>query len=90
MDYSGVFAGLSILAAMAAIVGAGALMALPGFGRWLTEKVANFFTDAEQDDVEDDDGEPSEEQPMTCEGCGVALDSDDQYCYLCADEFQED
>lgn len=42
-DYSTILAGLSAATAIAAIVGAGALKAGPGFARWATNKVATFF-----------------------------------------------
>lgn len=42
-DYSTILTGLVATGAIAAIVGAGALKAAPGFARWLTNKVATFF-----------------------------------------------
>lgn len=83
-DYSGTFAGLSIAAAVAALVGAGALAVAPGFGRWLTQKVAGFFA-SEEDDPDEDDGETT---PVPCEGgCGdefMPEDLDEMgYCSGC-------
>ena len=53
MDFSGVFQGLSVAQAVAAIIGAGTLMALPWLGRWCVEKIAGFFEDREDQDVDD-------------------------------------
>ena len=76
-DYSGVFAGLSIGAALTAIVAAGVIMAAPGFARWLTEKVATFF-----------DAEDAEEDCQLCDLCGtpysIAFDLDCE-CGKCDD-----
>lgn len=59
MDYSEVFAGLSVAAGVAALIGAGAIILAPGFARWLTDKVASFFDGSqigdEEDDAHDDD-----------------------------------
>lgn len=43
MDFSEILDGLSTTTAVAAIVAAGAIMALPGFAKWATKKVAKFF-----------------------------------------------
>lgn len=43
MDFSGVLDGLSTATAVTAIVGAGALVAAVGFGKWAVKKVASFF-----------------------------------------------
>ena len=43
MDFSGVLDGLNAQTAVTAIVAAGALIALVGFGKWATKKVASFF-----------------------------------------------
>ncbi|MBD9368371.1 capsid protein [Xanthomonas sp. XNM01] len=43
MDFSEILTGLATAGAVAAIVGAGALKAAPGFARWATNKVATFF-----------------------------------------------
>lgn len=43
MDFSGVLDGLSTATAVTAIVAAGALIAVVGFGKWATKKVASFF-----------------------------------------------
>lgn len=53
MDYSEVFAGLSISPAVAGILGAGAILALPPFARWLVEKVSSFFQDTEDGDEDE-------------------------------------
>lgn len=86
MDYSGVFAGLSVLGAVAAIIGAGVLMAVPELGRWLTNKVTSFFTDPNGDD---EDQEEVEEVP--CAECGelrISADlSDDGLCMYCYGDY---
>jgi hypothetical protein len=43
-DYSSILTGLAVTAGVTAIIGAGALKAAPGFARWLTNKVATFFS----------------------------------------------
>ncbi|WP_155393663.1 capsid protein [Xanthomonas albilineans] len=43
MDFSSILTGLAVTSGVAAIVGAGALKAAPGFARWMTNKVATFF-----------------------------------------------
>lgn len=43
MDFSEVLTGLAATGAIAAIIGAGAIKAGPGFARWATNKVATFF-----------------------------------------------
>lgn len=43
MDFSGVLEGLSTATAITAIVGAGALIAGVGFGKWAVKKVAGLF-----------------------------------------------
>lgn len=42
-DYADILTGLVATGGIAAIIGAGALKAAPGFARWLTNKVASFF-----------------------------------------------
>ncbi|XQA76272.1 capsid protein [Xanthomonas sacchari] len=42
-DYSSILTGLAATSGVAAIIGAGAIKAAPGFARWLTNKVATFF-----------------------------------------------
>lgn len=42
-DYSTILTGLAVAGGVAAIVGAGAIKAAPGFARWLTNKIATFF-----------------------------------------------
>lgn len=43
MDYSDILSGLAVASGVAAIIGAGAVKAAPGFARWMTNKVATFF-----------------------------------------------
>jgi hypothetical protein len=43
MDYSGILSGLDPATAVTAIIGAGALLAMVGFAKWATKKVATFF-----------------------------------------------
>lgn len=43
MDFSGILTGIDSATAVTAIVAAGAIMALPGFAKWATRKVAGFF-----------------------------------------------
>lgn len=43
MDFGDILTGLSATTAVAAIVAAGAIMAVPGFAKWATKKVARFF-----------------------------------------------
>jgi len=43
MDFSEILTGLVTTGAVAAIIGAGAIKAAPGFARWATNKVATFF-----------------------------------------------
>jgi hypothetical protein len=43
MDFSDILTGLAVAGVTAAIIGAGALKAAPGFARWATNKVATFF-----------------------------------------------
>lgn len=42
-DYSSILGGLDTATAIAAIIGAGALLAGVGFAKWATKKVARFF-----------------------------------------------
>jgi hypothetical protein len=44
MDFSGILSSIDSTTAVTAIVAAGAIMALPGFARWATRKVAGFFS----------------------------------------------
>ncbi|HWK52879.1 MAG TPA: hypothetical protein VNR18_00780 [Hyphomicrobiales bacterium] len=87
-DYSGTLAGLSVAAAITAIIGAGAIMAAPGFARWLTNKVATFFDGvSEPGEIEDgDNGDDYESDP--CPECGstvarVAIDDEGAGCEDC-------
>lgn len=93
MDFSGVLAGLSIVLAVAAIVAAGALMAMPDFARWCTDKIASFFSDSEQGDVDDETAD--EESGEVCED--VCADKGHEYfgepeCAYCGapDPYRED
>ncbi|MBH1552542.1 capsid protein [Stenotrophomonas maltophilia] len=43
MNFDSILTGLAVTSAVSAIIGAGALKASPGFARWATNKVANFF-----------------------------------------------
>lgn len=43
MDFSGVLDGLSTTTAVAAVIAAGGLIAIVGFAKWATKKVAAFF-----------------------------------------------
>lgn len=43
MDFSEILTGLSTTSATAAIIGAAALIALVGFAKWASKKVAGFF-----------------------------------------------
>lgn len=43
MDFDSILTGLAATSAVTAIIGAGAIKAAPGFARWATNKVANFF-----------------------------------------------
>ena len=42
-DYSSILSGLDTSKAIAAIIGAGVLLAGVGFAKWATKKVARFF-----------------------------------------------
>lgn len=42
-DYSSILGGLDTTTAVAAVVGAGVLLAGIGFAKWATKKVATFF-----------------------------------------------
>lgn len=77
MDFSAVLAGLSVSPGVTAILAAGMLMAAPYFARWLTDKVATFFSD-------DDDYEGDEENHV-CRKCGDGYVEDIEYpvCYEC-------
>lgn len=91
MDFSQVLAGLSILGAVTAIVGAGALMALPDFGRWLTNKVSSFFSDATDD--EDDQDETEWRYQPCAGGCGdefFADQLDERGCCAGCADYSED
>lgn len=93
MDFSNVLKGLSIALAVAAIVGAGTLMALPGFGRWAVDRIAGFFSDHDNDDVHDDiaDDEAGEgDDTAGCEFNGHTYDDDGQCCYCGAVEQEEE
>lgn len=88
MDFSGVLAGLSIVAIVAAIVGAGALLAMPDFARWCTNKVAGFFSDQEDDDQDDDVLDLAEVDPDTadddhCRYLGYCVPYDNGVCGYC-------
>lgn len=43
MDFSAVLTGLDSSTAVTAIIGAGALLAAPGFAKWAVRKVATIF-----------------------------------------------
>jgi uncharacterized membrane-anchored protein len=43
MDFGSVLDGLSTGTAVTAVIAAGALIALVGFAKWATKKVASFF-----------------------------------------------
>lgn len=43
MDFSNILSGLDTATAVTAILGAGALLAMVGFAKWATKKVATFF-----------------------------------------------
>lgn len=43
MDFSSVLTGVDSATAVTAIIAAGAILALPGFAKWATRKVAGFF-----------------------------------------------
>lgn len=93
MDFSGVFKGLSVALAVLAIIGAGALMALPGFGRWVVDRVASFFTDQDQDDVHDevaDDEAGENDDESACDFSGHTYDNDGECCYCGAVESEEE
>lgn len=93
MDFSDVFKGLSVALAIVTIVGAGSLMALPGFGRWAVDRVASFFTDHDQDDVDDEiaDDEAGESDDETaCVFSGHTYDNDGECCYCGAVESEEE
>ncbi|WP_307753731.1 hypothetical protein [Xanthomonas albilineans] len=70
-DYSQVFVGLSFLAAVSAIVGAGALASVPDFARWISEKVSSFFTDSAESDFQDYENDADDDD----------VDSDAEYKY---------
>lgn len=78
-DFSGMLSGLSVAAALTAILGAGAIKAAPGFARWLTEKVSSFF----------DNNDDSEEDSTVCEPCdfcGEVIDLEEDYWHHQGDE----
>lgn len=43
MEFDQILTGLVTTGVVAAIIGAGAIKAAPGFARWATNKVATFF-----------------------------------------------
>ena len=43
MEFDSILTGLAATGAVSAIIGAGGIKAAPGFARWATNKVANFF-----------------------------------------------
>ncbi len=43
MDFSDILTGLSTTTAVTAVIAAGALIAVVGFAKWATKKVASFF-----------------------------------------------
>lgn len=43
MDFSGILSDLSTTTAVAAIIGAAALIAVVGFSSWASKRVAGFF-----------------------------------------------
>ncbi|EKT2104045.1 TPA: hypothetical protein UON56_000075 [Stenotrophomonas maltophilia] len=82
MDFSGVFLGLSVAQAVAAIVGAGTVLALPLFGRWCVEKIAGFFEDREDLDADDHaDDEAGEADEVVCGDTGHDYDGGE--CVYC-------
>lgn len=93
MDFSDTLKGLSVALVVTAIVGAGSLMALPGFGRWVVDRVASFFTDQEHDDVNDeiaDDEAGENDDDAACEFSGHTYDNDGECCYCGAVESEEE
>ncbi|WP_295970729.1 hypothetical protein [uncultured Xanthomonas sp.] len=95
-DYSQVFVGLSVLAAVAALLGAGVLMAAPDFARWLTDKVATFFSDSFEADAEDVENDLEDYDADTdvdwkcqpCQECGeeyLPMHMADGVCANCYD-----
>lgn len=90
MDFSGVLKGLSVALVVAAIVGAGALMALPWFGRWCVDKVSGFFADRDLDDEEDfhADEEAGDVEEVVCGETGHDYDGDE--CIFCGATREED
>ncbi len=89
MDFSGVFLGLSVAQALAAIVGAGTLLALPLFGRWCVEKIAGFFEDREELDADEHaDDEAGEVDVAVCDEVGHEFDGGE--CVFCGQSERED
>lgn len=43
MDFGDILTGVDSASAVTAIIAAGAILALPGFAKWATKKVAGFF-----------------------------------------------
>ena len=75
MDFSGVLLGLSVSQALAAILGAGTVLALPLLGRWCVEKVAGFFEDREELDADEHaDDEAGEVDEVVCGDAGHDYD----------------
>jgi hypothetical protein len=91
MDFSNVLLGLSIVAAVTAIIGAGALAAMPGFGRWAVDRVARFFDNADEDEADqiadEEFGESDDEAP--CEFAGHEFGGED-VCIYCGIELDEE
>lgn len=93
MDFSVIFAGLSIVGAVAAIIGAGVILASPDFTRWLTNKVATFFDGDTSDDTVRSADEVDSDHEYECFSCGYTMDSDSAiyaldsgHCPKCGDE----
>lgn len=77
MDFTGIFSGLGIAGAIAAIIGAGVILASPEFTRWLTNKVATFFDGGQpDDDTVRSAEEVDDEHDYACFDCGYTMDSD--------------
>lgn len=68
MDYSTIFTGHDVTGVIAAMIGAAALIAVLGFARWASRKVADFFDGGQVIDAKSDrtiGGWYSHEQGMT-------------------------
>ncbi|MGV8950490.1 MAG: hypothetical protein ACOH2M_05305 [Cypionkella sp.] len=74
-DLADILAGLNVSSGVAAIIGAGALVAAMLFASWLVDTVASFFDDADEEEFE----AGVANYDWNCDFCGELRESWD-YC----------